>query len=195
VRPEAEGRIALPECEFGLDIIAIVGALRYIQHRSIPEIHGELTGRGVAICQRSVTNLLDRYDELLTLSLADPERLRQVTGVAGRIVLAIDGMQPDVGQEVLWVLRDCLSGEILLARSLLSSCQGDLARLIREVRAALRVPIIGVISDGQDSIRKAVAQALPGVPHQLCQFHTVRTQSRTRAARRRPLRLVPLSTS
>jgi hypothetical protein len=174
VRPEVEGRIALPGCEFGLDLMATVGALRYTQHRSIPEIYRELTNRGVAICQRSVTNLLDRYDELLTLSLADPERLRHVTGVEGRVILAIDGMQPDVGHEVLWILRDCLSSEILLARSLLSSCQEDLARLIREVRAALKVPIVGAISDGQDSIRKAVAKALPGVPHQLCQFHYLR---------------------
>jgi hypothetical protein len=174
VRPETEGRIALPECEFGLDIIATVGALRSIQHRSIPEIYRELTSRGVAICQRSVTNLLDRYDELLALSLADPERLQHVTGVEGRVVLAIDGLQPDVGHEVLWILRDCLSGEILLARSLLSSCQEDLIRLIREVRTALRVPIVGAISDGQGSIRKAVAKALPGVPHQLCHFHYLR---------------------
>jgi hypothetical protein len=178
VRPEAEGRIALPACEFGLDLIAAVGALRYTQHRSIPEIHRELTGRGVVICQRSVANLLDRYDELLTLSLADPERLRRVTGAAGRIILAIDGMQPDVGHEVLWILRDCLSGEILLARSLLSSRQEDLARLIREVRAALKVPIVGAISDGQDSIRKAIAKALPGVPHQLCHFHYLREAAR-----------------
>jgi hypothetical protein len=33
--------------------------------------------------------------------------------------LALDGLQPDVGHEVLWVVRDCLSGEVLLARSLL----------------------------------------------------------------------------
>jgi len=39
----------------------------------------------------------------------------------GRVILAIDGLQPDVGHEVLWVLRDCLSGEVLLAGSLLSS--------------------------------------------------------------------------
>ena len=82
-----------------------------------------------------------------------------------------------------------------MARSLLSSTAKDLAGLITEVHQALPVPITGVISDGQDSIRKAVARALPGVPHQLCHFHTVRTQSRTEAARRRPLRLVPLSTS
>jgi hypothetical protein len=31
-----------------------------------------------------------------------------------------------------------------------------------------------VISDGQHSIRRAVQAALPGVPHQLCQFHYLR---------------------
>ena len=91
-----------------------------------------------------------------------------------RVVLAIDGLQPDVGHEVLWVLRDCLSGEILLARSLLSATTKDLAALLTEVRQALPVPITGVVSDGQDTIRKAVAQALPGVPHQLCHFHYLR---------------------
>jgi hypothetical protein len=28
-----------------------------------------------------------------------------------------------------------------------------------------------VVSDGQDSIRKAVKAALDGVPHRLCRFH------------------------
>jgi hypothetical protein len=174
LRPEAEGRLARPEHEFGLDLIALVGALRYTQHRSIPEIDAELIRRGVTICQRSVTNLLDRYDELLALSLADTDRLRRVTEREGRVILAIDGLQPDVGHEVLWVLRDCLSGAILLARSLLSSTQDDLARLITEVKEALTVPIVGVVSDGQDSIRKAVKTALDGVPHQLCHFHYLR---------------------
>jgi len=70
-RPEEEGRIALPEHEFGLDVIALVGTLRYGSHRRVPEIHLGLLGRGLVICQRSVTNLLDRYDELVALSLAD----------------------------------------------------------------------------------------------------------------------------
>ena len=145
MRPEQEGRIVLPQHEYGLDVIAAVGTLRHAQHRSVPEIHAELARRGVAICARSVTNLLDRYDELLALSLADRTRLRRITAAAGRVILAIDGLQPDVGHEVLWVLRDCLSGEILLARSLLSSTHDDLARLIVEVKGALEVPIEGVI--------------------------------------------------
>src|SRR2546428_603473 len=34
--------------------------------------------------------------------------------------------------------------------------------------------MVGVISDGQLSIRRAVAQALPKIPHQLCPFHYLR---------------------
>jgi hypothetical protein len=173
-RPEAEPHFALPYHEFGLDVMALVGRLRHAEHRSIPEIHRELTRRGLVASKRTVTNLLDRYDELRALASADPERLGPLLRDQGRVILAIDGLQPDVGHEVLWVLRDCLSGEILLARSLLSSTAKDLAGLITEVHQALPVPITGVISDGQESIRNAVKQALKGVPHQLCQFHYLR---------------------
>jgi hypothetical protein len=121
-----------------------------------------------------VTNLLDRYDELVATSLADDDRLRAVLAGQGRAILALDGLQPDVGHEVLWVVRECLSGEVLLARSLLSSTGEDLAALLREVTAAIGVPIAGVVSDGQHSVRLAVGRALPGVPHQLCQFHYLR---------------------
>jgi len=177
-RPEEEGRIALPGHEFGLDVIALVGALRYQQHRSVPEIHKELEQRGLVICQRTVTNLLDRYDELLAIRLSDSRRLADITAKHRRVILAIDGLQPDVGHEVLWVLRDCLSGEVLLARSLLSSTEKDLATLITEVKENLGVPVAGVISDGQHSIRNAVATALPGIPHQLCHFHYLREAAR-----------------
>jgi hypothetical protein len=174
LRPESEGHFALPRHEFGLDVIATVGRLRHAEHRSVPEIHAELVRRDVPICVRSVGNLLDRYDELLALSLSDTARLRRVTAAAGQVVLAIDGLQPDVGHEVLWVLRDLLSGEVLLARSLLSSTRDDLAELLREVKETLGVPIVGVVSDGQDSIRKAVKKALDGVPHQLRHLHYLR---------------------
>src|SRR5499427_5907097 len=173
-RPEAEGRLALPKHEFGLDVIAWIGTLRYAQHRSLPEIHQHLRHRGVAIAPRTVTHLLERYDELLTLALTDTARLQRITQAQGRVILALDGLQPDVGHEVLWVLRDCLSGEVLLARSLLSATQADLAALLRTVRQTVQVPIVGIISDGQPSIRKAVKAALPGVPHQVCHFHYLR---------------------
>jgi hypothetical protein len=173
-RPEEEGGWALPHGEFGLDVIALVGALRYQQQRSIPQIHEELLRLGLKVAQRTVTDQLYRYEELLALHLADSQRLEERLKEQKQVILSLDGLQPDVGHEVLWVLRDCGSGEVLVARSLLGATENDLVPLLSEAASLCRkldIPIAGVITDGQHSIRNAVARALPGVPHQLCHFH------------------------
>ncbi|GHO82624.1 hypothetical protein KSZ_06300 [Dictyobacter formicarum] len=173
-RPEEEGRWALPHGEFGLDIIALIGQWRFREHRSVLEMHQALQARGVTIALRSVTHLMHRYEELVALHIADHERLKARLQKQGRVVLALDGLQPDVGHEVLWIVRDCLSEEILLARPLLSSTQGDITALLQEVKQVLepwKVPVKGIISDGEDTIGSAVAFVFPNVPHQRCQFH------------------------
>lgn len=56
-RPEQEGSWALPQQEFGLDVIALVGALRYQEYRSVPQIHQQLQNRGIEVSERSVREL------------------------------------------------------------------------------------------------------------------------------------------
>lgn len=176
--PEEEARWALPVQEFGLDVVVRVGQLRYREHRSCPEIHEQLQREGVQLALRSVQNLLTQYDTLLSLALDSlPERAACLVQQE-RAILSIDGLQPDVGHEVLWVVREVLSGQILCARSLLSSARAELKALLADVVSALPVPVAAVVSDGQHVIRDAVAAALPGVPHQLCQFHYLREAGR-----------------
>jgi len=177
-RPEAEGRFALPRHEFGFDVLALVGRLRYREHRSVPEIRTHLVGRGVAVAERTVLNLLERYDELLAVALTDDRRLRAVLAEQKRVILGIDGLRPDVGHEVLWVVRDCLSGEILAAKAMLSARRKDLIAWLKEVKRACPVPLAGIVSDGQRPIRQAVAAVFPGVPYQLCQSHYLREAAR-----------------
>lgn len=55
-----------------------------------------------------------------------------------------------------------------------SACEISLASLRCEVQQMVDVPIRGVISDGQHSIRNVVQVVLPEVPHQLCHFHYLR---------------------
>ena len=57
------------------------------------------------------------------------------------------------------------------AKTSLSATQDDLAELQKSVKDALELPIVGVVSDGQLSIRKAVETALPEAAHGLCHFH------------------------
>jgi hypothetical protein len=173
-RPEAEGAWALPQGETGLDVIHLVGQLRYRDQRSVPQIHEALQARGVLVAPRTVLNLLYRYEELLALRLRDHERLRTLLQAQGEVILALDGLQPDVGHEVLWAIRATISGQILLAKPLLSATSADLGALLTEVKEALTVPVRAVVSDGQGSIRLAVAQVFPDIPHQICQFHYLR---------------------
>jgi hypothetical protein len=149
-----------------LDVIAWIGAQRYQACCSVPEIHRDLQAQGVIVAARTVDYLLARYEELVSVAVEAPAR-RAVLRQQGRLILALDGLQPDKGHEVLWVVRDVWSGEILAARSLLVSSQAELSGLLREAVVGLEgIPVKGVISDGQLAVRQAVAQVLPGVPHQ-----------------------------
>ena len=87
-RPEEEGGGALPHGEFGLDVIALVGHLRFAEHRSVPEIHRALVARGVSIAERSVTEPLRRYEELVALRLADQARVQERLAQQEQVILA-----------------------------------------------------------------------------------------------------------
>jgi len=173
-RPEEAGHRALPQGEFGLEVLAPVGARRFAEQRSVPASRQSPVARGVAIAARTVTPLVRRHEEPVAPRRADQARLRARLAGRGRAILALDGVRPDVGHEVLRVPRDRLSGAVLPARSLLGSTAAELAPRLREVAAARPVPLAGVIADGQASIRHAVRAALPEVPQRLCQSHPLR---------------------
>jgi hypothetical protein len=86
------------------------------------------------------------------------------------MVLAIDGVQPEKSHETRCILRDVRSGRVFVATPRLSSATPEIEQLIDEV-LGLGFPIVGVISDKQESICLAVQRKLPMVPHQICQYH------------------------
>src|SRR5260370_204031 len=62
--PEEAGAWALPQSEFGLDVIAQIGHWRSREQRSVPQMHQALREHGVDIAERSVAALLYRHEEL-----------------------------------------------------------------------------------------------------------------------------------
>lgn len=160
---------------YGLDVIARVGHLRFHEHRTRAEIWRHLReDAGLQLSERHVQNLVETYLALLRASQADPRpALVPVVADHGGLVLALDGMQPEQGNEQLWVVREVLSGAILAATNLQQATEAALAELLRPIRA-WGLPVLGVVSDCQESIRLAVAAVFPDVPHQLCQYHALR---------------------
>ncbi|MEH1964335.1 MAG: hypothetical protein V7L05_31810, partial [Nostoc sp.] len=47
----------------------------------------------------------DRIMSVIPFILDGSNRLKAIFKNQGRVILAIDGMQPEIGHEVLWVIR------------------------------------------------------------------------------------------
>jgi hypothetical protein len=160
---------------YGLDVVVRIGHLRFAEHRTRAEIWDRLRQeQGIVISERHVQHLLEVYLALLQASGQElPARLGPVAQAHGGLILSLDGLQPEQGNEQLWVVREVHSGAIVAATNLQQASAPVLVSLLQPMQATgLRV--LGVISDAQESVRLAVAQVFPGVPHQLCQYHALR---------------------
>jgi hypothetical protein len=168
-RPSAEAALALRGYTFGLDVVVRIGQLRYSENQSLTQIHQTLQGQ-IGISLKEVALLCEVFLALVNTVVQEDVELVEQLRHNGGIILAIDGIQPEKGNETLYLLRDLISGRVLVARNLASSATAEIEKLIGEV-LALGVPILGVISDKQESICLAIERQLPGVPHQLCHYH------------------------
>lgn len=92
--------------KFGLDSIALTGQWHLREHRRVLEMHQALLARGISIAERSATQVMHRYEELVALRIADQERSKTLLQKQSHVMLALDGLQPDQGHEVLWIVRD-----------------------------------------------------------------------------------------
>ena len=170
-RPHEEDALALRGYTFGLDVVARIGELRYRDNLSITKIRGQLqTESKLSISIKEVALLCEVFLALVTtVTRQDQALIKQLRTLNG-IILAIDGVQPEKSHETLYILRDVRSGCVLVARTLLSSATTEIEQLLDEV-LGLGLPIVGVVSDKQESICLAVRHKLPTVPHQICQYH------------------------
>lgn len=164
---------------YGLDVVVRIGTLRFGEHRTRAEIWRELREiPTMQISERHVQNLIEVYLALLRASQRDPrEALAQTAKDHGGMILSLDGLQPEKGNEQLWIVREVLSGMVLSGENLRVASADVLADLLRPI-AQLGVPVLGVISDAQESIRGAVKKVFPDVPHQICQYHVLREAAR-----------------
>jgi len=181
--PQADA-LALPYFTFGLDIVLLVGRLRLREHQTVDEMHQEVLRRleplGVKISQREMLYLFEAYGTLMRASSEakdDQPWLAQVEKNGG-IIVSVDGIQPEKGNETVYLVRDALTGRVLCAENVTSSETAVMKALLAPV-VALGVKVIGTMSDAQESELKALEELWPEVPHQVCQFHALRDASQS----------------
>jgi hypothetical protein len=182
-RSAAADALALPGFTFGLDIIVLVGQLRLAHHHTVDQAHQLLQVRldpfDQTISRREISYLFDAYTTLVraTHEVADDLTWQAQVRANGGLIIAIDGIQPDKGNETVYLVRDVLTGRVLAAENVRVSDTATIKQLLAPV-VALDLPVLGAVSDAQESLCQAIAALWPDVPHQLCQFHYLREASR-----------------
>jgi hypothetical protein len=159
-------------------VIVEIGYQRFWQRRTVQEIHASLREQ-MAISERQILNLLTNFLALLRAGQA-----AKIAGLApqwqelGGLTLAIDGMQPEKGSPALYVVREAQLGVTLRAEKLETGDHQTIATELLEPIKAWGIPIKGIVSDAQESIRLAVSRVYPDKPHQNCQFHCLKEAGR-----------------
>ena len=115
-RSAAADALALPGFTYGLDIVLLVGRLHLGKHQTVDEVHEELLERlaplEARISRREILYLFEAYCTLLRASSEakdDQEWLEQVKKNKG-IIVSVDGIQPDKGNETIYLVRDASPG-------------------------------------------------------------------------------------
>ena len=172
-RPPEESMLALQGSSFGLDVVTAIGAMRFRDDASFPRIHERLAEGGVPISLMAVQNQFRNYLALCSCQagLNDP-KLLEILRRQGVIVPVIDGVQFGEGDPVLYLIIDAISKRPLFGKELFCRSAEDLVPFIRQLNE-IDVPILAVVSDKEKGLVPAIAEALPGTPHQLCQLHYV----------------------
>lgn len=178
ISPEHEISIALPKWAIGWDVLCWLGQRRFSRHWSVPQIRTELLDRfRIAISEDSISRYLNQYQIMVAASREDAEVLRKLYAGTKKIILTIDGLQPEKGHETLYVVRELTQKRVWFAEPLLSATASEVQRLIAKAKAwadQLGVEAALWTSDRQDAFVTGIAAEFPGVPHRFCSNHFVR---------------------
>jgi hypothetical protein len=176
--PLAEAQLTLPYWLIGWDVFSWLGFRRFTRHWSIPQLQAELQDSyAIRLSDDAISGYLRRYRCMVAARHQDRARLAEHYKAIDKLVLTIDGLQPEKGHEALYVVRELRGKRVWFAEALLSSSADEVRRLIAKANdwvEQLGKPVELWMSDKQDAFLKGIEAEFPEVPHRYCQNHFLR---------------------
>jgi hypothetical protein len=176
--PQAELLVTLPGWLLGWDVFCWLGHRRFARHWSVPQIRLELADSyHIPLSADAIEVYLRRYQTMLAARQQDGALLAQAYADVDKLILSIDGLQPEKGHETLYVIRELRRKRVWFAEALLSSTAAEIGRLFQQAKAwasQLGKPIELWLSDKQDAFVTGIAAAFPDIPHRYCSNHFLR---------------------
>ena len=131
---EAE-TLHLKHRSFSRDLVVHIGYRRFWHHQTVYEIHDWLTqDLGLTVSDRHVLNLI--ADFLALLRAAQPAKVQTQLQTLKRLIIGLDGMQPEKGNTCLYVVRELQLDLTLMAENLDDSSDATIrTRLFQPLKA------------------------------------------------------------
>jgi len=177
LKPAAYLNQIVPESGYGVDVYGLIGHLRLAYRQTIPEIHKGLIKKypHIEIGERHVENLLNHLSLCIEQSGKNAAHLKEYFADYSGLVFSIDGVEPEKGHSILYIVREVQSGKILFAHY----CRyADAEHLGKEILLPLQqvlqqagLPVLGWIADKELAIGRAVQEVFKDIPFQHCQSH------------------------
>lgn len=107
----------------------------------------------------------------------DLNRWREEYKDCSDLILTIDGLQPSISHETLYVVRELRKERIWFAEPLLGAITDEIRKLIRrakELSQQLNKSVRGWVSDKQDVFVTTIAAEFPNTLHRFCDNHFLR---------------------
>jgi hypothetical protein len=178
ISPLAETQITLPWWSIAWDVFCWLGFRRFARHWSIPQLQAELRDSyRISLSDDAISGYLRRYRCMVAARHQDAAQLAQAYQRIDRLVLTIDGLQPEKGHETLYVVRELRGKRIWFAEALLSSSTEEVRRLLTKSKdwaEQLGKPVELWMSDKQDAFVQGIPLEFPDVPHRYCSNHFLR---------------------
>jgi hypothetical protein len=173
--------LIFPGLSYGIDVVAEIGVLRFKEHKTISEIHGILTKNysHIEITERHLQNIVNKIMYVMESTSLSPKMMKEKLikknkGIKG-LVLSVDGLEPERGNEILYIVRELQTGEILFAKFLEfsdeSTMMKEIYKPIKELSKAMGFPVLGLVVDKQSVLTTAFKKLFLNIPVQHCQSH------------------------
>jgi hypothetical protein len=176
--PEQEAEYAMPRWAIGWDVFCWMGQRRFARHWSVCQIRHELADSyDIPLSDDAIEDHLASYQNMVAARHQDLGEMKRAYRARSRVVLTIDGLQPEKGHETLYVVREVTRNRVWFAEPLLSGTTAEIRKLFaraKRLARTLRVNVVLWISDKQAAFLKCVATEFPGVPHRYCENHFFR---------------------
>jgi len=175
---EQEAEYAMPRWGIGWDVFCWMGHRRFARHWSVCQIRHELADSyDIPLSDDAIEDHLASYQNMVAARHQDLREMKLAYRATRKVVLTIDGLQPEKGHETLYVVREVTRSRVWFAEPLLSGTTAEIRKLFvraKHLARTLRLNVVLWISDKQDAFLKCVAAEFPGVPHRYCENHFFR---------------------